>query len=179
MNHIEFNYHLKKLHTNNDSLEVIFDFYYSRIIIYISDKYEGGDKIAQDVCQEFFQYLIKMDYKDYINHPTLWVFKCCDHIALKLLKTERKYCKINNNYETEDLVIEDTLYGDLDIYIKQLDETTQLIIKMIYVYGYRAKEISKLLGIKYATVRQKHSRAIKKIKNLYKTVTKSQKNSPL
>ena len=178
MNHIAFNYLLKKLNTNNDSLEELFNFYYSRIIIYISDKYEDGDKIAQDVSQEFFKYLVKTGYTQYIKYPTQWVYKCCDHIALKLLKTERKYCRINNNYSTREVTIDDDLYGDLDIYIRQLDETTQQIIKMIYGFGYSAKEISNILGIKYGTIRQKHSRAIKKIKNLHNTVTKSQNKRP-
>ena len=69
--------------------------------------------------------------------------------------------------------LEESMYGELDVYISQLDELTQKIIKMLYIDNYSALEISEILNVKYGTVRQKHARAIKKIKNLYIDVTKS------
>lgn len=175
MNCIEFNYHLKKANNSYTSLKVIYNYYYGRIILFITQKYNGGDYIAKDVAQEFFLYILNLKKIPYINNPTAWVYKCCDHIASKILKTERTYDEIDENFIASDLYIEDTLYGDLDVYVKQLDEITQKIIKMIYVDGYKAREVSKFLDIKYGTIRQKHARGIKKIKSLQKSVTKLKK----
>ena len=98
MNQFEFNYHLKKINTKNDSLETIYNFYYGRIIMFIRRKYEGGINIEQDVAQEFFNYLLNLNNLPYVKNPTAWVYTCCDHIALRLLKVERRYCDINENY---------------------------------------------------------------------------------
>ena len=173
MNRIEFNYHLKKLNNSNDSLEAIYNFYYSRIISFITHKYDGGAIIAHDVAQEFFHYVIRMQNKPYVTYPTAWIYKCCDHIALKLLKVERKFSEIDESFVADTPNLEESMYGELDVYISQLDELTQKIIKMLYIDNYSALEISEILNVKYGTVRQKHARAIKKIKNLYIDVTKS------
>ena len=105
-----------------------------------------------------------------MDYPTAWVYKCCDNIALKILKSQDVFVELNENIvaDTCPTPIDTSLYGEFEAIIRDLDETTQKIIRLIYIDDYSYKEIAKILGIKYGTVRQKHSRAIIKLKNYLK-----------
>ncbi len=63
------------------------------------------------------------------------------------------------------------MFGDLYFVIKKLDVTEQKITEMYYWEGYKLKEIAEILGLKYSSVKQKHKRLIKKIKNSLLDVT--------
>lgn len=55
-------------------------------------------------------------------------------------------------------------YGDLYEELQKLDDESRSIIEKVYWEGYSQKEVADILGIKYSTVRQKHSRAVKRLK---------------
>lgn len=166
----EFNRHLNRITTDEKSLEHIYDYYYGRIVVHIKSNFSQGDSFATDVAQEFFLYLINGKPKPHVDYPTAWVYKCCDNIALKILKSQDVFVELNENIvaDTCPTPIDTNLYGEFEAIIRDLDETTQKIIRLIYIDDYSYKEIAKILGIKYGTVRQKHSRAIKKLKNYLK-----------
>ena len=163
----EFNRHLNRITTDEKSLEYIYDYYYGRIVLHIKSSFSQGESFASDVAQEFFLYLINGKPKPYVTYPTSWVYKCCDNIALKILKSQNVFVELNENIvaDTCPTPIDTSLYGEFEAIIGDLDDTTQKIIKLLYIDDYSYKEIAKILGIRYGTVRQKHSRAIKKLKN--------------
>lgn len=178
MNSIEFNTLLKNIH-NAKFLEKLYNYYFSRIVLYISQKYNNSELIAQDVAQEFFLYLIKLEKKPFIKNPTAWVYTCCDHIVIKKLKKETLTTPLfEEALITESLTIEEDLYGIFYDTIKQFDIVTQQIIKLVYIYGYSKEETAKELQLKSSTIRQKHRRAIKKLKSFYKDVTKNDFSMP-
>lgn len=163
----EFNRHLNRITTDEKSLERIYDYYYGRIILHIESNFSRGENFASDVAQEFFLYLVNGKPKPHVDFPTAWVYKCCNNIALKILKSQDVFAELNENALVETSVpLETSVYGEFETLIKDLDETTQKIIKLLYIDDYSLKEIAKILGLRYGTVRQKHSRAIKKLKNL-------------
>lgn len=171
MDAFEFNHHLKHLKTNVHSVEKLYDFYYSRIIQYLSKKY--GCELAKDVAQEFFINLFNISEKQgYVSYPTSWVYTCCDNIAKRKVCYESRCVPTADMRVKDDFLSEEQLYGDLYAVIKLLDDDSQRIIKLFYWEGYSLKEISQILDIKPATIRKKHIRAIKKMKKLINDVTK-------
>lgn len=105
---------------------------------------------------------------EYIENPTVWVFTCCENIIKTKLSKLRKEVPLDNDVEDkmQQIVVDnmEILNGALKI----LDDISARIIIYHYYYGYSFKELAQLLGVNYATVRKKHERAIKKIKNFLK-----------
>lgn len=171
MEAFEFNYHLKNLKANSNSIEKLYNFYYCRIIQHLGKTY--GYEIAKDAAQEFFIKLINVSEKQgYVFNPTSWVYACCENIAKRKLYYESRFIPTGDIRVEEEFTCEEQLYGDLYAVMKNLDDDSQSIIKLFYWEGYNLKEISQILGIKPATIRKKHSRAIKKMKKLIEDVTK-------
>ncbi len=166
MNSLEFNKCLKKLELH---FEKVYRYYYPRIVIFISKKYNGGKNIAHDVAQEFFMYLMKKEAQiSYIRNPTSWVYKCCDNIALKMLKVDRSFVALQEEIVATNIDKPSHDFSEYEDMIYKLNSDEQEILNLIYLYGYNYKEIAVKLNIRYGTVRQKHSRAIKKIKKFKK-----------
>ena len=171
MNEVEFNLLLKTIHTNSHSIEILYDYYYSRIIFHIGKKY--GRALAEDVAQEFFNGLLDKDSFPAVAHTSAWVYSRCENIAKRKIETDSRCVYTDKAIEIidENILLKEEMYGDLYQAIKQLSDVEQNIVEMYYWEGYKLKEIAKDLNLKYATVKQKHKRIIKKLKNFYPDVT--------
>lgn len=167
----EFNKLLKKINKSDNALEKIYKFYFSRVVRYLSVKY--NKMLAEDAVQDFFIKLYDLAQRlEYIEHPTAWIYRCCENIAKNKLRQDKKYAYIKvlderifeQCYELE-------IYGELYDAIKKLDISSQKVIKMHYSEGYSYLEMAHILNENYNTIRQKHRRALKKLKNLLNEVT--------
>ena len=171
---VKFNLILKMCECDNKALEPIYDFYFTRIKLHIKNKYP--DACADDVAQEFFLRLIKSHGFKYINNPTAWVYACCDNIAKSMLlgnaETVPLFAPENFELTQKYCVAED--FVDIEMQNDQTkrifdalgDECTKKIFYLYYWCGYNLREISQLLSLNPGTVKQRHARAIKKVKNL-------------
>ena len=173
MNPVEFNYHLRNIKESDESIEKLYDFYYSRIIHHFENLY--GYELSRDIAQEFFIKLITVSEKQgFVSYPTAWVYACCENIAKRKISCESKYVLSDVDSFDAKCEIEEVWTGDILYAIRQLDDVSQRILKLFYWEGYNQVEISRIIGINPATIRKKHSRAIKKIKKLLNDVTKTQ-----
>lgn len=167
-----FNRLLNTINKDEKSFDIIYNFYYGKIVNYLLDKY--GKEIAENVAQDFFLKLLRQNKDfDYINYPTAWVYACCRNLAKnKVLKTysEIELTDISEDFDYDDCVDEIKFDNNsekvLDLYdgLKQLDYSSKRLIYLHYWLGYGLDEIAKIFHINYATLRQRHKRLIKKIK---------------
>lgn len=158
-----FNDYIQKIPTDIKALIPIYDEYYYRIVVHIS--YKFNKQIAEDVAQDFFTDLMQIKTNhDYIKYPTSWVYKCCDYIALKHFRCESSYVELNEKCLASNMFEATELSNDLKEAILRLEELSQKILFHYYWEGYSQEEIAEMLNLKSATVRQKHHRAIKKLK---------------
>lgn len=172
MRALEFNFLLKTLHTSVHSIEILYDYYFPKIVIHIGKKY--GKPLAEDVAQDFFNWLLDSDNLPKVTNPTSWVFLNCESIAKrKLQKDSRLLYKeiVAEGSEENASLFKEEMFGDLYSAIKELNIDEQRIIEMYYWEGYQLKEIAEILGIQYSTVKQKHKRLLKKLKNILPDVT--------
>lgn len=172
MRSIEFNFLLKTIHTSVRSIETLYNFYFHKIVIHIGQKY--GKPLAEDVAQDFFNWLLAAESLPKVTNPTAWVFLNCESIAKRKIQNDSRL--IYTDIETEKsernaILFKEEMFGDLYSAIKELSEDEQKIIVMYYWEGYKLKEIAGLLGVQYATVKQKHKRMLKKLKRIITDVT--------
>lgn len=159
----QFNVLLNKACKDEHAFELLYDFYYKRIVLRLSNCF--GRDLAEDVAQDFFMKLVmsKKQY-EYIENPTAWVYACCANIAKTKFAKETREITFNEELCSEtdlDLDFEKVFLG---IELDQLDELTRKIVVLHYWKGYHFGEISEILGITSDAVRQRHKRLKKKLK---------------
>lgn len=158
----EFNRLLKRINKDGAAIEKLYRAYYSAIINKLSFTY--GKEVAEESAQEFFLKLFEIaKTQQRVNSPTSWVYTCCENIAKRKICNESRFGRLDENNEKAALS-EQERYGDLYEELQKLDDESRSIIEKVYWEGYSQKEVADILGIKYSTVRQKHSRAVKRLK---------------
>lgn len=167
MDQATFNKLLKKAGHDTCAFETLFCHYYKRIVLHLFRVF--GRTVAEDAAQEFFVNIIRKEPQGKITNPTAWVYACAENIAKRMIgKESNNVCLdvientvISTNLE---LLSQEELFGDLYQVIKKLTDEEQRIIYLLYWEGYNLKEVSEIIGISHSSARQKHSRAIKKMK---------------
>ena len=172
MHATEFNFLLKTIHTSVRSIEILYDYYFPKIVMHIGQKY--GKTLAEDVAQDFFNWLLDSEDLPKVTNPTSWVFLNCESIAKRKIQNDSRLIYKNIDLERSEeniILLQEEMFGDLYSAIKELNDDEQKIIEMYYWEGYQLKEIAEILGIQYSTVKQKHKRLLKKLKNILPDVT--------
>ena len=128
------------------------------------------DACADDVAQEFFLQLMKSHGFKYVQNPTAWVFACCDNIAKRMLIGESATLPllVSENYSVSEDLVETEILNDQAkrVFDALGDDCTKKIFYLYYWEGYNLREIAQLLSLNISTIKQRHARGIKKIKNL-------------
>jgi DNA-directed RNA polymerase specialized sigma24 family protein len=75
--------------------DIIYNYYLARIYSHIQVEFRAKVS-AQDVAQSFFTMLFERKNEGYIEHPTAWVFACCDNIARSILAKQSKDVSLEN-----------------------------------------------------------------------------------
>lgn len=169
----EFNKLLQLIKFDKRALEPLYKEYYGKIVLHFSYKY--GRSLSEDIAQEFFIMLSSTSwYGTKVEFPNAWVYKCCYNIAQRKATENAQYSNIEENTAIfwHDFDIDSVDFGNLHNAIKSLDEYTQKIIYMHHWEGYSFLEISNIIPVSYAAVRQKYHRGLIKIKKLVENVTK-------
>lgn len=177
----KFNKLLNKAKTDEKAFSELYSCYYKRIVHEITS-YVGAD-LAYDVAQIFFLNIIQREKPfKYIHYPTAWVYTCCRNIAKKIMLNNEKYIS-DDNIDAEILVASDNFTIDsgwIDAvypFISDFDEEIQKMLYLSYVKGYSLKEIAIITNMKYATVRKRHSRVLKHLKEKFENTKDSIENS--
>lgn len=169
MESLRFNRLLKKAKYDQKTFDELYGFYYPRIVRRLQVKF--GHAMAEDCAQEFFLAVIDTSKNfGFVNSPTSWVYKCCENIAKRKISTESKYMLCGESIAsgpTDGAPLANLENSDeVQKLLGAFDGDVQKIIYLVYWEGYNLKEVSEILHISYAAVRQKYARAMKKLKKL-------------
>lgn len=172
MDVIKFNYLLSRALIDKESFSTLYKYYYPRIILHVKRTYPKVD--AEEIAQEFFLNLLKRESVKIIKNPTSWVYTSCKNIIIKNhSKLSKEILTSCEELETPCIIIMQVLQSEQilenkeeieNIFNNLEDETTRKIFYLYYWEAYNFREIAEILKIKVSTVKQKHRRAIKKIK---------------
>lgn len=173
MDVIKFNYLLNKSLIDKEAFSYLYKYYYPRIILHVKRTYPKAD--AEETAQEFFLNLLKRKSVKFVRHPVSWIYASCRNIIIKNHFDKGDEIPVENDcfdgsfisaLQTPDSLSDlenkctvQKLFEEID------DEITKKIIYLYYWEAYNLREIAEILKMKESTVRQKHRRAIKKIKN--------------
>jgi len=161
----QFNTLLQEMKENVSSFEALYEYYCPKIIIYIYRKFKNKE-LAYDVSKDFFAKMLKINISNYIESPTVWMFKICSSLAVDALQKENKYKAADKQELQIDQADDDSLYERFtfnDFFDKLKTLYAGRIILMHLWEGYSLREISEELNMNYNTVRQTYSRGLNTI----------------
>lgn len=163
----EFNVCMRKIQTDKEALSNIYAYYYPRIILHIHRSYPKVS--AEDIAQEFFLNLLKYNYCCYIKNPASWIYVSCDNLIKKKYGQEKVCIELEKcNIDSGEILIDEIIVQeDIDKVFSAIeDRETREIIYLCYWEGYSLREVAELINKNKSTVKQKHTRAIKKLKQV-------------
>lgn len=151
--------------SKREDFEVLVKEVYNSLYTYAYIRLKSRDN-ALDVVQES----VLKAYKSFYSLRNTEFFK--SWITRILINTINNYTKSEQKYNSiKELSFDDTITFDsselefIDL-ISTLDKKSESIIYLKYFLRYSDKEIAKALKIPVGTVKSKHSRSLKKLKNL-------------
>ena len=118
---------------------------------------------AEDLMQSVYL-KIKMNISSYTQNGSglAWILQIAKNLALNELSKKKRQIDAEDRDIADDTPFE---YGAVaDIMYRCLSEDEQRIIILHVIYGYKHREIGKILGIPLGTVTSKYKRAIEKLK---------------
>ncbi len=168
-----FNALLNKMKNGDaDAFDRLYRCFAPKIVKYIVSKYHDID-FGYEVAHEFFHKMRKKPDEENVSYPVAWVEKICDNLAKNMIKAKQRETAVSDDKmaELETAVTFDDskldgIFGTLTKYVEKLDPRSREVLTMHDALGYSYSDIADALGESYGNVRQIHSRACKKLKEL-------------
>lgn len=170
----------EKVNNNEGDANKFLELYerYEKRLYYYARKLIKDDGLAEDVIQSTFLSMINnMDKVDDIESKRTqnYLYTIVNHICINMVKQNKKYRYFYENeidqaddfllgIQTDDHIFESVDYEDLLHEIKQLPSNYSDVLILSGVYEYTNKEISEMLNMTEAAVRQRISRGRKRLK---------------
>ncbi|MBQ7307012.1 MAG: RNA polymerase sigma factor [Clostridia bacterium] len=152
---------------DEDSFTVFYNMTYKYIFSFIYT-YTKNWHTTEDLLQDTY-IKIKLNVSKYRlgTNALAWVLQIAKNVSIDHLRSYNDSLKLelNDNIigKNEDLTTKMSIYNIINKYIADIDR--QIIILHI-IYGYKNREIAKILEIPLGTVLWKYNKSIKKLKEI-------------
>ena len=162
----EFNSLLKKIKYDDGARTKFLNYYYVKLKFHLKT-YIGSYSDWEDVLHDVIEKLISTDWGGYpyIEHPISWLFRMSDNCARDMIRREKFTCELPEFMPDKFNIDESLVHGELRAAMKKCLPPEEQYIFYLYLWGgYSLKEIAEILGVSYAGIRTKVSRAYKILK---------------
>ena len=127
---------------------------YSRMLFRISYAILSNEHDAEDALQEtFIKYMTKAPLFRDSDHEKAWLIKVVTNISKNMVRFNARRT-LHNTQELKSIGIDE---NDRDIFelIMHLPSKYKIVLDLYYIEGYKAKEISSIIGISPVAVRKR------------------------
>ena len=126
----------------------------------------GNREDAQDAVQEcFLRYITKAPNFNDAEHEKAWLIKVATNICHDILR-RRKHISFVSLDEIRNLGTSEDNAQILGL-LMSLDEKYKIVMHLYYIEGYKAEELSALLGISSSAVKKRLQRGRDTLRELY------------
>lgn len=153
--------------------EISFSLFYERTykgVFSFIYSYVKNWHTAEDLLQETY-IKVKRNAQMYRTNSNVvaWVLQIAKNLCLDYLKKygDKQVCELNNNISENKKDVINTLYVH-DLLNKHLKLEDRQIVILHVLYGYKNREIAKILNIPVGTVLWRYNKAIKELKEKIK-----------
>lgn len=168
MDKSQFNKLLNAYKTSKQAFDELYRCFFHKIVYHVSWKFSRD--IAEDVAQEFFLKLMRIELDEPVENPTSWVYTVCDNLAKTYVKKNKTYDELTGN-EFYEFISDVGEREEIRKALGELENVDKKIVTMFYFEGYQLKEIADILNQNYETIKKRHQRALKKLNKILKNVS--------
>lgn len=155
----EFNRLLGAYKTDPSSVDSIYNYFFPRIVSELCEFYDFS--VAEDAANEFFMRLFVIEPVGYVARPSAWIYSEAEKIA-----AEKGVRRVPDTVSELGRILSTYGIDCLCRSLEQIDDDSYKILELSFVDGYRHQEIAEIMDMSYDAVRQKYSRAVRKLKKL-------------
>lgn len=168
MDKARFNKLLSEYKSSQRAFDELYTYYFHRIVYHVSWKFSR--EIAEDVAQEFFLKLMRIELDEPVENPTSWVYTVADNLARSFLKKYKSYDELTGD-EFYEFISDFDERETIKKCLAELTSAERKIVVMYYFEGYSLKEIAGIIGENYDAVKKRHARTLKKLQKIFKKVS--------
>jgi len=137
---------------------------YSRMLFRISYSILSDEHDAEDAIQEtFIRYMTKAPLFRDSDHEKAWLIKVVTNVSKNMLRLKNRQL-IHSTDELQSIGIDEENRTVFEV-IMQLPPKYRVVLDLYYIEGYKAKEISAIIGITQTAVRKRLQYARTLLKN--------------
>jgi RNA polymerase sigma factor (sigma-70 family) len=163
---------------DNQAFEEVYTSYYTPLYRYILSRVKSREE-AEDMTQAVFIKIWTYIPNWNVNHtsPLSFFFTVARNTLIdyyrknshrEIVSDEMVYGSIDSDTSTDKLSDHSELKSAMMEAVAKLSEEQQEIVRLYYTNDLTYKEISEILGKREDAIRQIHSRAIKRLREIYK-----------
>lgn len=137
---------------------------YSRMLMRVTYSILSDEHDAEDAIQEtFIRYMTKAPLFRDSDHEKAWLIKVATNVSRNMLRLKNR----QNLHSDEELASIGVAEENNMVFefIMQLPPKYRLVLELYYIEGYKAKEISAIIGITQVAVRKRLQYARALLKN--------------
>ena len=137
---------------------------YSRMLLRVSYSILSNEQDAEDAIQEtFIRYMTKAPLFRDSNHEKAWLIKVVTNVSRNMLRLRNRQ-NFHSDEELQSIGIDEENRGVFEL-IMQLPPKYRVVLDLYYIEGYKAREISAIVGISQVAVRKRLQYARTLLKN--------------
>ncbi len=137
---------------------------YSRMLMRVSYSILSDEQDAEDAIQEtFIRYMTKAPLFRDSDHEKAWLIKVVTNVSRNMLRLKNRQ-NFHSAEELESIGIDEENCTVFEL-IMQLPPKYRIVLELYYIEGYKAKEISAIVGISQVAVRKRLQYARTLLKN--------------
>lgn len=166
----EFNRCLDRIRNGDrQALEGIYTKFYAKMTFTALAKI-NNIQAAEDIASDFIKYILENAKSiPYIENPVSWIITCINNRTVSYIRKER----MAYNMACDEAVFtqnspDNDLYFELARSFKDLAAAEQELVLLHYIYGYKYKELSRMLGKPEGTIKRQIFVIKQKLKHLKK-----------
>lgn len=160
MNSKKFNKLINSI-TDEICFRELYNEYYDIIIKYALYIYKSIT-IAEDIAQEFFEYLLTHKINSYIEKPNAWIYAI---VKNQYSKYSTPHIPLNESLYYNS-ILDDELTTEIKLALDKLPAEDKEIIIMKWFYGFSLIDIALIKNRSKEAVWKQHQRSLKKLKKL-------------
>lgn len=127
---------------------------YSNMLFRICFTFLSNEADAEDALQEtFIRYMTKAPLFRDSEHEKAWLIKVATNVCKNMVRFKSKHASVN----LEELKNIGISISDTDVFglIMRLPSKYKVVLDLYYIEGYKANEISNIIGISPVAVRKR------------------------
>ena len=137
---------------------------YSRMLMRVSYSILSNEHDAEDAIQEtFIRYMTKAPLFRDSDHEKAWLLKVVTNVSRNMLRLKNRQ-NLHSTEELQHIGIDEESSSIFEL-IMQLPPKYRVVLDLYYIEGYKAKEISAIVGISQVAVRKRLQYARTLLKN--------------